>query len=128
MGEKFEGYPLHDVEESKEEPKKPEFEGYPLNEDPEVQMEDELSFEELVDIAEKSIAKLSVDSWKETYNKVIKVMVFAGAESKTIEVWQDGYAEWEEKFKGEEVETALEELKSLLGGALESSKRRGVAA
>lgn len=103
------------------------FEGFPMNDgtEDEVQFDDKLSFEELVDLADKAVSELNFDSWKDAYNKVMKLVVFAGAESKTIDSWQAGYVEWEERFKEDDPEEVLEDLKSMLQGALASSERRG---
>lgn len=104
------------------------FEGFSMKENEVVKAEDELSFEELVDLADKAVRELSLENWKEAYNKVMKLVVFAGAESKTIDSWQAGYVEWEERFKEDDAEEALEDLKSMLQGALASSERRGEVA
>jgi hypothetical protein len=77
------------------------FEGFGFNSSAksEVQMDDPLSFEELV--------------------------VFAGAEAKIIDAWNAGYVEWEERFMEDDPEEVLQDLKSMLQGALASSERRG---
>jgi hypothetical protein len=88
------------------------FEGFGFNSSAksEVQMDDPLSFEELVDVADKAVEDLNEDNWKDAYNKVMKLVVFV---------------EWEERFMEDDPEEVLQDLKSMLQGALASSERRG---
>lgn len=102
-----------------------------------VEQEDALSNQERIDLAQRSIDDLAVEKpteefpGAEAYKKVMKVVVLAEADDRTIENWQSGYEELKDKYQAldeEEIDRDawLEEnkLHSMLQGALDSAQRK----
>ncbi len=116
------------------------FDGFSMNdtEGQDVQLENEVSFEDAVDAADRAIMDLKdlelkhdeIFPGSDAYNKVLKVMELLvtgegkSTEEEILETWKKGYGEWQKRFDEEDKEDALKELKSLLQGALASSERK----